>query len=140
MIVIDPPWPVAFQARTDAPGQVKFEYTRMSLEKIQALKDDGVLPTMAEHCHVWLWTTQRFLPEAFRCFETWGVRYVCTFVWDKRDGMKPMNLPRLPVSLPCMGVWGRHHFVMKPNLIHVFMHRAGSRARSRKRFTRWSGE
>src|SRR5262245_24310526 len=89
VIVLDPPWPVAVQRRKLYPNRVGLDYPTMSVEAIQALK----LP-LAPACHVWLWTTQRFLPAAWRCLEGWGLRYVCCFVWRKPDGMQPMYLPK----------------------------------------------
>jgi len=53
---------------------VAFDYPVMSEDEILAIK----LPA-AEDAHLFAWTTQKFLPLAFQCLETWGARYVCTF-------------------------------------------------------------
>jgi N6-adenosine-specific RNA methylase IME4 len=90
VVIVDPPWPVAFQAREVRPQQASLTYTTMSLEDIHALR----LP-LAETAHVWLWTTQRFLPEAFACLATWSLTYSCCFVWQKPGGMQPMGLPQM---------------------------------------------
>lgn len=90
VIVIDPPWPMQKIERELFPNQTAaLDYPVMSLEEIAALK----LP-MADACHVWLWTTHRFLPDAFDLLETWGLHYVCCFVWHKPGGFQPVNLPQ----------------------------------------------
>jgi len=89
VIVVDPPWPMEKIEREAAPNQVAFDYPTMTVEEIAALK----LPA-ADHCHVWLWTTQKFLPHAFTILAAWGVKYVCTFNWHKRGGFQPFNLPQ----------------------------------------------
>ena len=61
VIVIDPPWAMEKIERDVAPAQVAFDYPTMSLEELTNLK----IPT-AQDCHVWLWTTHKFLPMAFR--------------------------------------------------------------------------
>jgi hypothetical protein len=90
VVVIDPPWPVAFISRKVRPRQVALAYATMTVAEIQALP----LP-LAEHAHVWLWTTQRFLPDAFRCLEAWGLTYSCCFVWMKPGGIQPLGLPQM---------------------------------------------
>ncbi len=88
-IVIDPPWPMEKIEREVRPNQVAFDYPVMSEDEILAIK----LPA-AEDAHLFAWTTQKFLPLAFQCLETWGARYVCTFVWHKPGGYQPVGLPQ----------------------------------------------
>lgn len=89
VIVIDPPWPMVKIERDVAPNQVAFEYPTMSEEEMAALQ----MPA-ADDCHMWLWTTHKFLPMALRLCETWGFKYVCTFVWHKPGGFQPIGLPQ----------------------------------------------
>ena len=89
VIVIDPPWPMQKIERDERPNQSGFEYPTMTLEEISAMK----VPC-ADHCHIWLWTTQKFLPTAFDILKAWGLTYVCTFVWHKPGGYQPFDLPQ----------------------------------------------
>ena len=89
VIVIDPPWPMKKIERDVAPNQVAFEYPTMSEAEMAELK----MPA-ADDCHMWLWTTHKFLPMALRLAEQWGFKYVCNFVWHKPGGFQPIGLPQ----------------------------------------------
>ncbi len=89
VLVIDPPWEMTKIDRDERPNQTKFDYPSMTEDELSAMK----IPAAAD-CHVWLWTTHRFLPMAFRLLETWGLKYVCCFVWHKSGGFQPIGLPQ----------------------------------------------
>lgn len=89
VIVIDPPWPMEKIERDVRPNQTEFDYPTMSEEELA----DMILPA-ADDCHLWLWTTHRFLPMAFRLLDAWEFKYVCTFVWHKPGGFQPIGLPQ----------------------------------------------
>ena len=93
-IVADPPWayPGGWPgASTSAkavhnPAEVT-EYRRtalgygsMSVEEIAALP---VASLAAENCHLYLWTTNRYLRDAFDVLDAWGFRYSQTLPWCK---------------------------------------------------------
>jgi N6-adenosine-specific RNA methylase IME4 len=44
-----------------------------------------------EGCHIYLWTTHRFLPDSFQLFERWGVDYQCLMTWRKNVGITPFS-------------------------------------------------
>jgi len=88
-IIIDPPWPMKKIERDERPNQADFPYPTITEDELSAL----VLPS-ADNCHLWLWTTHKFLPMAFRLLPTWGFGYICTFVWHKPGGFQPIKLPQ----------------------------------------------
>jgi N6-adenosine-specific RNA methylase IME4 len=89
VIVIDPPWPMEKIERDVRPNQTEFDYPTMSEEEL----GDMIIPA-ADDCHLWLWTTHRFLPMAFRLLDAWEFKYLCTFVWHKPGGFQPIGLPQ----------------------------------------------
>ena len=89
VIVIDPPWPMEKIERDERPNQTGFDYPTMNEEELNGLN----IPS-ADSCHVWLWTTHKFLPMAFRLLERWDLKYVCCFTWHKPGGIQPFGLPQ----------------------------------------------
>lgn len=88
-VVIDPPWPVQKIIRDTRPNQDVMDYPTLPIEEIQKLpiRDLGD----KDGCHVYLWTTHRFLPSALELFKTWGVRYECLMTWVKPTGPTPFS-------------------------------------------------
>lgn len=86
-IVADPPWPYTepfVQMHTKA-GRVEkpLPYPPMTLDAIAALP----VSTLAESdSRLFLWTTNRFLPDAFGVMAAWGFVYRQMAVWHKRGG------------------------------------------------------
>jgi len=87
-IVADPPWPMErskgtlFAGATDtAPMKtVPLDYPTMSIQEII----DMPVNDMAEPgCHLYLWTTQRFLRDSYRVLDAWGFRQGAMLVWSK---------------------------------------------------------
>ena len=88
-IVADPPWKYgkwgkgsskaryadkAFNVEADMP------YITMTVDEIASLHVTGVA---AQDCDLYLWTTQKYLPEAFKVMEAWGFKYCQTLTWCK---------------------------------------------------------
>lgn len=87
-IVADPPWPqkgagalVGREGFGDATGASKpMPYSTMTVAEIAALPVAGLA---AADAHLYLWTTNGFLRDAFDVIEAWGFRYSTTLVWTK---------------------------------------------------------
>jgi N6-adenosine-specific RNA methylase IME4 len=88
-IVIDPPWPVEKILRDKRPNQSEFDYPTLEIPEIAALP----VPRLADEsgCHVYLWTTQRFLPMAFDILSSWQIEYQCLMTWVKNVGFTPFS-------------------------------------------------
>jgi len=98
-IVIDPPWPmVKIERDQQRPRQGDLEYQPMTLEQIAAFE----VPAH-ETCHLYLWTTHRFLPHAFSILEGWKFDYVFTMVWHKSGGFQPPGLAQYNCEFALFG-------------------------------------
>ena len=105
VVVIDPPWDMKMIERDVSPRQVGLDYPTMSLDEIKAMD----IP-VADSCHVFLWTTQKYLPPALDCFKVWGVNYILTMVWHKNGGFQPFNLPQYNCEFILYGRIGTPQF------------------------------
>ena len=129
-IVADPPWPYAGRPgrypdpRLKTPGRagpsLPMPYPTMTLGEIAALP----VGDLAEpDSHLYLWTTQRFIYDAFRLVDTWGFRYSTLLVWSKKPKgiagtfinsaefvlfARRGTLPSLSKHLGSVFTWPRH--------------------------------
>lgn len=106
VIVIDPPWPMEKIERDCRPNQHELDYPTMSEEELSCLE----IPS-SDHCHLFLWTTHKFLPMSFRLLDAWDFRYVCTFVWHKPGGFQPIGLPQYNCEFAIYARKGTPRFV-----------------------------
>ena len=69
-IYADPPW------KETGGGKIRrgadAHYPLMSTKEIMALP---VADLADENCHLYLWTTNNFLPDALKVMEAWGFHY-----------------------------------------------------------------
>ena len=91
-IVADPPWKYgkwgAFgggDKNTQPPGRGfttnnPLPYPAMTVQEITELPVDGC---SADDCDLYLWTTQKYLPDAFSVMQAWGFKYCQALTWCK---------------------------------------------------------
>jgi len=85
-ILCDPPWEMDFIKREVRPNQVAMPYPTMSLKEICDLGIE-LRPYLDDNCNLFLWTTHKWLPKAFKVVEDWGFKYHCLLTWNKLNGM-----------------------------------------------------
>lgn len=98
-IVADPPWeyPEGFATRSRTPGKwtgpvrhYTLPYASMPVEDIMALP----VHDLAERdARLFLWTTNRFLEDAFDVIRAWRFKYRQTLTWKKLDGLSGSVAP-----------------------------------------------
>jgi N6-adenosine-specific RNA methylase IME4/predicted XRE-type DNA-binding protein len=89
-LVIDPPWPITKIEREVRPDQgIELDYPTMSLEEIAAWPINDWCDSTG--CHIYLWVTHRFLPDAFDILRAWEVKYQCLLTWVKNVGFTPFS-------------------------------------------------
>jgi N6-adenosine-specific RNA methylase IME4 len=86
-IVADPPWHYAGFGVGRVPAGVvndgrktPLPYRTMSVDEICDLP---VRELAEDDAHLYLWTTNRYLPDAFRVVAEWGFRYSTPLIWCK---------------------------------------------------------
>lgn len=96
-VVIDPPWQYDNRGTRGAAND---HYPTMTLDELAELE----VPA-ADAAHLYLWTTNAFLRDAFDLMETWSFDYKATLVWVKPQiGMG--NYFRISHELVLFGVRG----------------------------------
>lgn len=99
-IVADPPWDYGRDAERWVPtggnqaDRRSIPYTAMTVDQIKALPAGDCA---AESARLFLWTTNRHLPDAFDVAATWGFTYRQALVWHKL-GAAPWGGSVAPIS------------------------------------------
>lgn len=84
-IYADPPW------KESGGGKIKRgadrHYPLMSTKEICELP---VWKIADDNCHLYLWTTNNFLQDAFKVIEAWGFTYITCITWmkDRQNGIR----------------------------------------------------
>jgi N6-adenosine-specific RNA methylase IME4 len=106
-IVADPPWdyPEGFAL---GPGHGTLEirplpYEAMSVDAICELP----IHTLADDdCRLFLWTTNRYLDDAFTVMRAWRFKYRQTLVWHKLDANLPASVAPNSAEFVLVGTCG----------------------------------
>jgi N6-adenosine-specific RNA methylase IME4 len=77
VIIIDPPWPYGTEYDPET-RRVASPYPEMEIENISKIEIPG-----ADISVIWLWTTHRFLQDAFSLMNLWNYEYKITACWNK---------------------------------------------------------
>ena len=98
-LVVDPPWVMQKIEREERPNQAGFDYPPMTEDELTDPENEkwgGSAPSIiaAADCHLYLWTTHKHLPVAFRLAEAWGFKYECLMTWVKNVGFTPFSWMR----------------------------------------------
>lgn len=88
-IVVDPPWPMKKSDVYKDPDP-EMDYPVMSISEIKSLPVYRLVDPF-HGAHVYLWTTHRFLPEAFKVLEAWNCHYHVCLTWIKSGGFTPFS-------------------------------------------------
>lgn len=89
-ITIDPPWPIEKIKREVRPAQgPALDYATMPVEQIESVV--GEIVGKQQGCHIYLWTTHRFMRSALELFDAWDVKYECLMTWVKNVGPTPFS-------------------------------------------------
>lgn len=84
-IVVDPPWDVYTGPPFASNGASQpVPYSVLSLEQIMALPVRELSDNHDGDAHLYLWTINAYLRDAFSVAETWGFHHSATIAWCKK--------------------------------------------------------
>jgi N6-adenosine-specific RNA methylase IME4 len=129
-VVIDPPWMIQKVDRDERPNQDAFDYPRMTESQIEKFWYDEISGKLNPDCHVFCWTTQKYLPATFKLLNAWDLKYVFTMVWHKPGGFQPVDLPQYNCEFVVYARQGAPIFIDTSNFFCCF--EAPRREHSRK--------
>jgi len=132
VIVVDPPWEVKKISRDDRPNQEDMDYPIMSIDELIRWGPEYLKP--ASDCHLFLWTTHKYLHTGFHLLTEWGFKYVCTFVWHKPGGFQPVGLPQYNCEFILYGHKGSPRFISTKGLKTCFEGKRGEHSKKPDEF------
>lgn len=118
IIYADPPWSYGkWHSNLHRPNSKDkpLPYPSMSVEDICSLPIEDISDI---NCELYLWTTQKYLPDAFRVIKSWGFEYKQTLTWCKK---------------PRAGLGGQ----FTPTTEFLLLARKGKKPKSKRILTTW---
>lgn len=86
-IYSDPPWPAYGGGIKGGRRGANRHYQLMSVKEIMAMGPE-VRRIAGDNCHLYLWMTNTYLPDALKVMESWGFDYKTIITWLKdRKGL-----------------------------------------------------
>lgn len=86
-ILADPPWQQPRVGRFKNPRHSRPEEIPYPMMSLRSICEMPVEKLASDSAHLWLWTTNAFLRQAFDVIDAWGFRYLTTITWVKPSGM-----------------------------------------------------
>lgn len=86
VILADPPWEMGKSGLTGKGRNVPVPYPTMTVDAIKSLP---IQAHIKEPCHLWLWTTNRRLHDAYHVIDAWGFKYLNILTYNKPSGVGP---------------------------------------------------
>lgn len=125
-IVIDCPWDISMRGSVKARPNMakKLPYKTMSLQEIKEIPIGNIANT---GCHVYCWTTNKMLRQAFEVLEAWGVNFHLVLTWVKPSALAPCFAYKFATEFCLLGFYGKpmQKFIGagKLNWIKDYIHR-----------------
>lgn len=113
-IVADPPWPYSAERPFGAPGgplrcpSAKLRYNLMSIKEISELKFQA-----SENSHLYLWTTNAFMHEAFHIAAAWKFNPKTIITWVKIKDSTSITIPSMRMGFYFRGATEHCLFCVK---------------------------
>lgn len=106
-LVVDPPWPITLAgkfSRGRSMGADKLPYKTLTVDQIKTFPVHSLANPGA---HVYMWTTNRMLPESFSVLEAWGVRFHLGLLLLREHGAAPSLGYVFGAQYCLLGFYGR---------------------------------
>jgi N6-adenosine-specific RNA methylase IME4 len=127
VVVMDPPWPMRKIIRKARPNQIAFDYPVMPLDQIRAFWHAEMADKIKPDCHLFIWTTQKYLPPALDMLARFGFGYDFPMIWIKPGGFQPWGLPQYNVEFIVYGRRGAPVFTDGFEICNAWPRREHSR-------------